>query len=333
MNCFRVLLLASLLLIPAGLGCGQKGGSGGATTGTAGEAASAANREKIIGTWLLEKAEADGFAPGKEVWEFKGGGYQHKDTFTLKIVWDRELVLGREKDSDLKYQRKGAAPAGRGKRDKLVGRWDGGNEYQVFTKDGKWVWGAKAQDENGKPMGVEVWWGTFTVDGDRLTCLQKGDGEVHTKEGGWGISGPWEMKGDKLTVAGGLAGKFNFTVKTDGDNRLVLVDPKGKQMEFRKQGGGSGGGSKQDLIVGTWDVVKSETGLDPGNTLTFTKDGKYAADVGGIKLGGTYKLEGDTLKQVADGSKIEVAKTITALTPTSLTTVDANKKVDELKKK
>jgi hypothetical protein len=327
MNCSRVLLLASLLLIPAGFGCGKKGGSGDAADGK-----SSLTRDKILGAWLLEKTETDG-APGKDVWEFKGGGYEHKDTYTLKTVSDRELVLGREKGSDLRYKRKGAAPAGKGKRDKLIGRWQASGGYEVFGKDGKWVSGAIAQDENDRPIDVEVYWGTFKLDGNRLTTLQKADGLAHIKEQGMDFTRtPWEIQGDKLAVAGSLMGKFTYTVKTDGDNRLVLVDPKGKKREFTRQVAASGG-SKQDLIVGTWDVVKSETGLDPGNSVTFTKDGKYTAEVGGTKLGGTYKVEGDTLKQLADGSKIEVAKTIRTLTATALVTEDANRKVDELKKK
>ena len=95
------------------------------------------------------------------------------------------------------------------------------------------------------------------------------------------------------------------------------------------------------LIVGVWEVVKSEEGKPPNGTLIeFTNDGKMkmSSKIDGkeVTLQGTYTVEGDQLTLAHDtGSgkeKKETAK-IKKLTATEFMVQAENSKVTELKRK
>jgi uncharacterized protein (TIGR03066 family) len=94
-------------------------------------------------------------------------------------------------------------------------------------------------------------------------------------------------------------------------------------------------GDFKDKIVGTWVVVKSETGSSPGDTSAFTKDGKLkmtATEIG-FSVDYTYTVDGDKIKTVPKGAKAGPTLTIRELTATRLVTVDELGKTNEYKKK
>jgi uncharacterized protein (TIGR03066 family) len=103
--------------------------------------------------------------------------------------------------------------------DKIVGTWEvtksaGGLPPQAtvqFTKDGK--------------LKISV-----TVQG--LTKDNKKVNQTVT------IEGTYKVEGDKLSIAmkqGAKENKETMTIKTLTDEKLVTVDPKGKEDEFKKQ--------------------------------------------------------------------------------------------------
>jgi uncharacterized protein (TIGR03066 family) len=97
--------------------------------------------------------------------------------------------------------------------------------------------------------------------------------------------------------------------------------------------------ANKDKIVGTWEVVKGESDVKPGDTIEFTKDGKLtiSAKVEGkpVTLKGTYTVDGDKLTVVlaANGQEHKEIMTLKTLTDKTLVTVDEKKKTDEFKKK
>jgi uncharacterized protein (TIGR03066 family) len=98
--------------------------------------------------------------------------------------------------------------------------------------------------------------------------------------------------------------------------------------------------SYRGLIIGVWEVTKSEDGTPPMTTLEFTKDGKLkvATKVGdqSLNIDGTYKLEGDKITvtiQSPEEKELTDTLTIIKLTDTELITKDQKGKTDEFKKK
>jgi uncharacterized protein (TIGR03066 family) len=97
--------------------------------------------------------------------------------------------------------------------------------------------------------------------------------------------------------------------------------------------------TNKDKIIGTWEVVKSQSDLPAGSTVEFTKDGKLTVTVKAedkkVVVKGTYKVDGDTLTVTTkDGDEEHTEKmTIKSLTKDKLVVVDDKKKTDELKKK
>jgi uncharacterized protein (TIGR03066 family) len=88
------------------------------------------------------------------------------------------------------------------------------------------------------------------------------------------------------------------------------------------------------LIVGTWEVAKGD--LPKGSTIRFSKDGKMTLTVnsptaGLVPIGGTYELDGKTLKTVtkdANGETTAGTSKLKALTEKRLVLV--GEKGDEL---
>jgi uncharacterized protein (TIGR03066 family) len=100
--------------------------------------------------------------------------------------------------------------------------------------------------------------------------------------------------------------------------------------------------SNQTMILGVWEVIKSDDGTPPMTTIEFTRDGKLKVKtkVGDqtLTMEGTYKLEGDKLTvtlMTPDEKEKEVTDTvtITKLTDKDLITKDQKGKVDQFKKK
>ena len=96
------------------------------------------------------------------------------------------------------------------------------------------------------------------------------------------------------------------------------------------------------LIVGTWEVVKSDKGtLSPGDVIEFAKDGKLKAlvkvDGKDMTLEATYTVAGDKLigSRKVDGEEKKQAHTIKKLTATELTILDdkENKTIEFKRKK
>ena len=94
------------------------------------------------------------------------------------------------------------------------------------------------------------------------------------------------------------------------------------------------------LLVGAWEVAKADQGTVPvGSTVEFTKDGKIkVTHKQGDKtetLEGTYKVDGDKFSfEIKVGDNVN-KKTITIkkISDTEMSTVDADGKTVELKKK
>ncbi|MHB1422735.1 MAG: lipocalin family protein [Gemmataceae bacterium] len=99
--------------------------------------------------------------------------------------------------------------------------------------------------------------------------------------------------------------------------------------------------SNRTLLLGVWEVTKSEDGTPPTTTVEFTRDGKVkiATKVGDetLNLDGTYKLEDDkvtvTIKDPKEGEELTDTLTIIKLTEKVLITKDQKGKTDEFKKK
>src|SRR5262249_54546539 len=98
--------------------------------------------------------------------------------------------------------------------------------------------------------------------------------------------------------------------------------------------------TNKDKIVGTWEVVKSESDVAVGDTIEFTKDGKIninaKVDGKAMMFKGTYAVDGDKLTvtiKIDDNNEHKETMTIKTLTDKSLVTVDDKKKTDEFKKK
>jgi len=112
--------------------------------------------------------------------------------------------------------------------------------------------------------------------------------------------------------------------------------------------------SNKDKIVGVWKVTKLASGLPPGKTCEFTKDGKVelSADLeltldfqgqevkgtGKAKIAaGTYEIDGDKLKITLKGAgkdkkDLVHATTIVKLTDKVLETKDAKGNVNTFEK-
>ena len=100
--------------------------------------------------------------------------------------------------------------------------------------------------------------------------------------------------------------------------------------------------SNQILILGVWEVIKSDDGTPPMTTIEFTRNGKLKVNtkVGDqtLTMEGTYKLEGDKLTvtlKTPDETEKELTDTVTITkwTDKELKTKDQKGKVDEFKKK
>jgi uncharacterized protein (TIGR03066 family) len=100
--------------------------------------------------------------------------------------------------------------------------------------------------------------------------------------------------------------------------------------------------SNQIMILGVWEVIKSDDGTPPMTTIEFTRDGKLKVNtkVGDqtLAMEGSYKLEVDkltvTLKPPDEKEKeLTDTVTITKLTDKVLITKDQKGKVDEFKRK
>jgi uncharacterized protein (TIGR03066 family) len=94
----------------------------------------------------------------------------------------------------------------------------------------------------------------------------------------------------------------------------------------------------KDKLVGVWEATDKSQTIPPGSTLEFTKDGKIKMVIK-VKdktenIGGTYKIEGDSLKVTLKAEKEEHTETIKVktLTDKELVTVDEKKKEDTFKK-
>jgi uncharacterized protein (TIGR03066 family) len=95
----------------------------------------------------------------------------------------------------------------------------------------------------------------------------------------------------------------------------------------------------KDKIVGTWEIVKSDSKIPAGSTLEFTKDGKITMKLKNgdetFTVPGTYQIEGDQLKTVMTfkGEEMKETMTIKTLTDKAFVTVDKKGNKDEFKKK
>jgi len=93
----------------------------------------------------------------------------------------------------------------------------------------------------------------------------------------------------------------------------------------------------KDKVIGIWEVTKSGSGIPPGATFEFTKDGKLKvtikADGKEVTVEGTYKVEGDTITSAGPKGEKPDKNKIKKLTDTELVTEDEKGKVDEFKKK
>lgn len=99
--------------------------------------------------------------------------------------------------------------------------------------------------------------------------------------------------------------------------------------------------SNPKMIIGVWEITKSDDGTPVGTTIEFTRDGKLkiTTKVGDapLNLEGTYKVDGDkltvTVKSPDEGKEMSDTVTITKLTEKVLITKDTKGKSDEFKKK
>jgi uncharacterized protein (TIGR03066 family) len=94
------------------------------------------------------------------------------------------------------------------------------------------------------------------------------------------------------------------------------------------------------LIVGKWKVMKADEGTVPeGAVFEFAADGKlkfhYSADGQNLAFDGTYKLDGSKFTITVQFSKDEGRSQqveIKSLDQTTLTLIDAEKKIVQLKR-
>jgi uncharacterized protein (TIGR03066 family) len=109
-----------------------------------------------------------------------------------------------------------------------------------------------------------------------------------------------------------------------------------KDQTEKEEAGAKGALVTEDKLVGTWEVVKTESDAPKGATLEFTKDGKFKVKMGpkGPSMEGNYKIEGDKIVQSAtvNGKEMKESATVTKLTDTELVTKDEKGKTDEFKK-
>ena len=93
------------------------------------------------------------------------------------------------------------------------------------------------------------------------------------------------------------------------------------------------------LIVGKWEIVKTEGGLPKGTQIEFSKDGKIKIsgkrDDQDFTLEGTYKVDGDKFTVTAKQGDQERTQMITIkkLTKTELITENQEGKSSELARK
>ena len=119
-------------------------------------------------------------------------------------------------------------------------------------------------------------------------------------------------------------------------NRLVITGFLFLGLALIGTAGAPGDNAKK--LVGTWEVVKSETGAPPSATVEFTKDGKLKlkAKLGDKELviDGTYKVKGDKLDVTLEfmGKSKSESSTIKKLTEKQLIVVDEMGKSDEFKR-
>jgi uncharacterized protein (TIGR03066 family) len=97
--------------------------------------------------------------------------------------------------------------------------------------------------------------------------------------------------------------------------------------------------TNKDLIVGVWEVTKSDSGAPAGATIEFTKDGKMIVTIKDgdktEKVDGTYTIDKDSITsklKVGDKEKEETVK-IKKLDDKVLVVEDKEGKKDEFKKK
>ncbi len=98
--------------------------------------------------------------------------------------------------------------------------------------------------------------------------------------------------------------------------------------------------SNRVMILGVWEVTKSDDGTPPGTTVEFTRDAKIKIKTKvldeTLEISGTYKLEGDKvtvlIKAPDDDESIDTL-TITKLTDKELIFKDQKGKIDRLKRK
>jgi hypothetical protein len=337
----RLLRLTGLSCLLLGLGLAGLGCSGKAREEE--KKHTAENKAKIVGTWEVVKSETDAPEKTGTTWKFTGDGFEDHYIVTIKALTDKKLsVVAKGQKDPLHFVRKGNPPSGKSKRDQVAGRWEPaggqGGEYWVFNKDGTFEVGPIMVDD-GKPTSWVVFTGTFTVYGDKLTGdklkrTRKGDGKFIRE--GWGdIGSSYVIKGDKLETQESGTRKTTWTIRTLTDQVLILADEEGKTNEFKKKESAAAAGSKQDMIVGTWEVVKSETGSDPGDTAAFARDGKLKMTATGVgfSVDYTYAVEGDKIKTVPMGKDRGPTLAIRELTATRLVTVDELGKTNEYRKK
>lgn len=101
---------------------------------------------------------------------------------------------------------------------------------------------------------------------------------------------------------------------------------------------GAAGTDSVKMLVGKWEVTKSDSDAPPGATVEFTKDGKmhllFKVKDKDLKVNGTYKVKDNTVTSTLTfngKTKTESAK-ITKLSDTVLIIEDEKGKVDEYKR-
>jgi uncharacterized protein (TIGR03066 family) len=96
------------------------------------------------------------------------------------------------------------------------------------------------------------------------------------------------------------------------------------------------------LIIGVWEVTKSDDGTPPKTTIEFTRDGKLKVKTKSgdetLTIEGTYKLDGNKLTLTIKAPEEEEGQltdtlTIIKLTDKVLITKDEKGKTDEFKRK
>ena len=102
---------------------------------------------------------------------------------------------------------------------------------------------------------------------------------------------------------------------------------------------GTAGSDTAKKLVGTWEIVTSQSGAPPGATVEFTKDGKMSlrAKVQNmdIKVDGTYEVKDmSVISKLTgpDGQPHTETHTITKLTDKELSVKDQAGKVDDYKR-